>query len=921
MRSLPRIVSGIPSDLRNFLDRVREYLGEGGDNRFVTLKELKAGGIVGTTPGGTITVPPPPGAVQDPTPPTGLAASGALANIILTWNTPNYLGHDYTEVWAATTNNFDAKTLVGTAPGVTFTHNIGSGGSRYYWVRFVNTLGTTGPFNDTVGTLGTTGTDPAYVLDVLAGSITEAELYSTLNNRLDLIDGSPATPGTIPYQLALLQGQIDDLNATPVYDNTVTYAAGDIVQYNGGLYQALRTTLDDTPSTSPDDWLKIGDYTSLGDAVATHTTQITNLTTDLGAEVTAREALATQMRGTYAGTDITLVTSGLIYSERQARATADSSEVGAREALAAQVRGSYDGTDLELVTSGLIYSERVARAGADSALASDITTLSTTVGNNTAAIETNASSIDGVKALYTVKIDNNGFVSGYGLISDFTDGGAPVSKFYMNVDQFAVTTPTSSIPEWASNTSYAVGRFVRITGDNTKMLVCKVAGTSGGSAPSIAGAIGSLVVDGTTTPVTWQIASRVPLSVLTSSQTINGVTVPPGVYIDGASIVNATINNAQIANLAVDSAKIANVSADKITAGSIQTGYIRSTSYIPATSPGGPQGWSINADGTAEFANGIFRGNIYGSGATSYGVGEGLFSGRDYVPVSTLTRSSTTATLTTSQAHGLAVGSVIVLTGSTNGWDNTYTVTAVISTTQVQFTVANTLATPATGTMVIYTPYRFRVGSPSGSQLVWNGSSLLVSGTLLGGNATSYTSGTGLFAGFDGTTYKFRVGNPAGSYIRWTGSALEVAGPVISTTNIKQEEVNSLDSATNAAPIDFADGNSSYTIGYVVATVSGIVVPDLASGVVVSYSLFLFNDAANSKTFRMQIVRGTTVIDQADVRVKAGVDQIITRFTVDKPTTGTYNYSVVIRPNTTTTPGNLVLPTGAGTVMVNVQKR
>lgn len=167
MRSLPKVVSAIPNDLRAFVDRVREYLGEGSGDRFVTLNELRKGGIVGTTPGGTI-IPPGNVGVENPPVPTGLTATGAFAVIFLEWTPPNYLGHDHTEVWAADTDDFAAKALVGTTSANVFGHELGTGASKYYWIRFVNALGTEGPFNGTPGTLGTTSQNPDYLIDVLS---------------------------------------------------------------------------------------------------------------------------------------------------------------------------------------------------------------------------------------------------------------------------------------------------------------------------------------------------------------------------------------------------------------------------------------------------------------------------------------------------------------------------------------------------------------------------------------------------------------------------------------------------------------------------------------------------------------------------------------------------------------------------------
>ena len=152
---------------------------------------------------------------------------------------------------------------------------------------------------------------------------------------------------------------------------------------------------------------------------------------------------------------------------------------------------------------GYVYDARQVILNAASAkmatTASAVTTLQTTVGNHTTSISTNATSINGVKAQYAVKIDNNGVMSGYGLTSDLVDGDTPTSKFIVSVDQFAVVAPNRTVGELNS----------------------------------------------------------VPFAVLTSTQTINGREFAPGVYIDGASINAGTIGNAQIGTAAIDSAKIA----------------------------------------------------------------------------------------------------------------------------------------------------------------------------------------------------------------------------------------------------------------------------------------------------------------------------------------------------------------------------
>nr|DAN70976.1 MAG TPA: tail protein [Caudoviricetes sp.] len=66
-----------------------------------------------------------------------------------------------------------------------------------------------------------------------------------------------------------------------------------------------------------------------------------------------------------------------------------------------------------------------------------ITTLQTSVNGNTASIQTHARSINGLEAQYTVKVDVNGRVAGYGLATT-PKNGTPESKFIVTADRFGV---------------------------------------------------------------------------------------------------------------------------------------------------------------------------------------------------------------------------------------------------------------------------------------------------------------------------------------------------------------------------------------------------------------------------------------------------------------------------------------------------
>jgi hypothetical protein len=326
---LPTVTSPLPRDLQQFVQRVREALDSGGPDAVVTARQLIASGVVERRSGGEFT---PVGGTIDPArPPRNLSASGALASIILSWDAANYKGHAYTEIWAYTTDAIGEAVLVGMTSGNNFSHTLGAAATRYYWVRNVNQNGVASAYNATNGTQGSTGQDPAYLLDVLTDEITTSQLATALNTRIDLVDAAASVTGS----------------------------------------------------------------------------------------------------------------------------------VNAR-----------------------------------------IQTVSSTVGTNTAAIQTNSTAVNGLEAQYTVKIDNNGAVAGFGLASTTTGSGNITSEFIVNADRFAIM-------RGGSDTTAAV----------------------------------------------------VPFAVQSTQQTINGETVPVGVYMDTAFIKNGTISNAKIGSL----------TADKITASLLNT--------------------------------------------------------------------------------------------------------------------------------------------------------------------------------------------------------------------------------------------------------------------------------------------------------------------------------------------------------------
>jgi len=204
-----------------------------------------------------------------------------------------------------------------------------------------------------------------------------------------------------------------------------------------------------------------------------------------------------------------------------------------------------------------ILSEQIVRAAADSAIAADITTIQSSVGDNTVSIQTtssvainaanvanaanatanNADSLsaalddvvngsnlagdNGLTAQYMVKLDVNGYVSGFGQYNDGTN-----SRFLIHASNFAVGNPL------------------------------------------VAGSLNDIVY-----PFAIETVNGVQTIALNALTMIPDASIGSAAIAD-ASIINAkigtaAITNAKIGNLAVTNAKIANAAVTSAKIGSL----------------------------------------------------------------------------------------------------------------------------------------------------------------------------------------------------------------------------------------------------------------------------------------------------------------------------------------------------------------
>jgi len=286
-----------------------------------------------------------------------------VRNIILEWDGPpsTYRNHAYAEIWRSSTNNLNDAAQIGQSGSTMYVDNVGEGQARYYWVRFVSQANVTGPWHAAAdnGAQAATAIDVGYALGLIEGQIRETHLYSTLGARINLIDG--LGPGSVNARVSGVQAQVDSINAelatisqTPAYDAAETYAAGDLVTYESGLYRAQQETTGNAP-TSATHWEKVGDYASLGEAVAAHALQLTDHETRvtsaegaITAEAEARTLLATQVGANTAA----------IQAEAQTRAT----ETGALATQITTVVANYQAADAATLTSAEGYADSAAAA-------------------------------------------------------------------------------------------------------------------------------------------------------------------------------------------------------------------------------------------------------------------------------------------------------------------------------------------------------------------------------------------------------------------------------------------------------------------------------------------------------------------------------------------------------------------------------
>ncbi len=317
---VPSIPEVTPDNMVDALRAIKELLevreGVSGDplDQVVTYRELfQRGGLQRSVIDGTVIVrlpgmdgvtylpAPLPADAPDYTPPpapTGLAASGAMANAILTWDSAQYHNHAYTEVWRASTNDLGQAVRVGTTDAALYADNIGQTGvTRYYWIRFVSQTNVIGPYNAINGTSATTGI-------VLTGDIADASITTQ-----KLADGAVQTAKLGDAQVTTTKVGDSQVTTSKIADASVTTTKiGDnqVTTIKIGDAQVTTTKIGDSQVTTA----KIGDLSVTTGKIAAGAVD----TTKFASGITPVEIVSTlPATGNFTGRTVMLTIDGKLY--------------------------------------------------------------------------------------------------------------------------------------------------------------------------------------------------------------------------------------------------------------------------------------------------------------------------------------------------------------------------------------------------------------------------------------------------------------------------------------------------------------------------------------------------------------------------------------------------------------------------------
>ena len=406
--AIPAPPAQVAQSVRQWMQQVKEaleiHLGHRGDplDRAVIYRDFaeELNHAIEQVDGSTLIDWPEPGGTIPGVPPQpeNVNFNPSVNNIYITWADPTIFWNHLSvgiraEIWRtpryetfneAKMAKLEEANLVGTTSvfGV-YADPVEPASYYRYWLRFVyNQDNTPGPWHSTLGTLVESRRDPEAYLDLLTGQITANQLYQTLRTDIEKIP-------TLEIDLGQVEKGVTTL--TSVTDEHATWI--------NTLYTGTATqTPHQFASLIRQSWRGTQDHAEWVEQVATVT-------------------------GGQTGQQV-----GSIIQDARTTSTQAASWISQVQT----VTGTSNGVSL----ANLIQE---AKHTTDSH-AQWISTVQSSYGNHLSSIQTLQSAVNGIEAQYSVRIDVNGYVSGFGLINQ----GQGSSLFLINADKFAIAHPSAT---------------------------------------------------------------------------------------------------------------------------------------------------------------------------------------------------------------------------------------------------------------------------------------------------------------------------------------------------------------------------------------------------------------------------------------------------------------------------------------------
>ncbi len=283
----------------------------------------------------------------------------------------------------------------------------------FYFIRSRNAYGVSAFLK----IAASTSTDVSTMIAALEGKIQEGQLWPSLQERIDLIDGNG--PGSVNERIGELRDEIDGLVDALAYDPDKAYLEGDAVRAGQRLYQAIQAVPaaagGENAPPNPSYWLDIGQVVESANGLAA---QVERNTASIEEQDGRIEANAEQISAVRAEVDDPVTglnaTANGLSTMKSTVETIDGKVTAASEKLDgvyAQVNpamaGSTEGFAGSEQTYVGVWSEQSARIEDGIATAKRIDTVQVQQGETNAAVQQVSQAVVGldgkVNAQVTIK--------------------------------------------------------------------------------------------------------------------------------------------------------------------------------------------------------------------------------------------------------------------------------------------------------------------------------------------------------------------------------------------------------------------------------------------------------------------------------------------------------------------------------------